>query len=382
MALALVVRASEVPRDRNGRWSDSCVSYLSVVADDRVSAAPADADQLGPRVATEQEEHDFGKADVGGSGEHAFAIKNAGSLPLRLSLGKTTCGCCTCVCQTTFPPEDVLPGNSVDVVLKWTSKHYVGSFRATSTILTNDPRRPEVRLAVTGRFTGPVGVVPARLVFSGVRVGHAASGEVRVFSYLDEPLEIVGADLPDAHVRVAWHPLSAEQLRDDPTAKAGYRVCIDLDAGMPAGTFHHTIRLKTTSRTTPRIDIPVEGAITNDISVAGRGWNPQTGAVTIGSVQSRDGTQWSLLLVARGSHAKDARFQLVNVFPDVLDVELAPTRYVSETDCALCPLKIRIAPGSIAATHLEPGQLGRITIQTSHPVLPQLDILVRFAITN
>ena len=62
------------------------------------------------------------------------------------------------------PGGPVAPGKSADVTLEWKSKLYVGLFRQTATILTNDPGRREVTLSITGRFTGPVGVVPSQLV--------------------------------------------------------------------------------------------------------------------------------------------------------------------------------------------------------------------------
>ena len=121
----------------------------------------------------------------------------------------------------------------------------------------------------------------------------------------------------------------------------------------------------------------------NDISIAGRGWNAQTDVLTMGTVRSREGTEWSLLIVARGPHAKDLRLKPVHIVPaSRLTSKLGSTRYISETQLSLTRLMIHIPPGSEPATHLgaEQGEPGRITIQTNHPRQRELNIQVRFAV--
>ena len=146
--------------------------------------ATASPTRSGPRVAVDREEHNFGKADVGVTGRHPFVFTNTGNEPLVLSQGRSTCGCCTCVCAAQLPQGAISPGRSAKVTLEWKSKLYVGPFRQTATILTNDPDRREVTLLIVGRFAGPVGVVPLQLSFNSLRTGHAATADVRLYTYL------------------------------------------------------------------------------------------------------------------------------------------------------------------------------------------------------
>jgi hypothetical protein len=344
------------------------------------------AEPSGPRAVVEHKGHDFGAIDVDVTAGHDFVFTNAGDCPLVLSPGRTTCGCCTCVCAVRLPEGPIAPGASAGVTLRWKSKLYVGPFRQTATILTNDPHRPEVTLRVTGRFKGPVGVVPSLVRLSGIPPGESAATEVRVINYLPEPLEIVGWEPADRstaeQIDVAWERLTGEQLRDDPEARGGYRVEITVKPGLPVGSFRQRILLETRSATVPTVEIPIEGTVAGDVFLAGRGWNAQTGTLSMGTIDRRRGAEWTLLVVVRGQHAEHVKLEPVEVVPDVLEVSLGPTIHTSGKALSRTRLTIRIPPGSEPAVHLGSGEgePGRIVLRTNHPQLPELRMRVRFAV--
>jgi hypothetical protein len=66
--------------------------------------------------------------------------------------------------------------------------------------------------------------------------------------------------------------------------------------------------------------------------------------------------------------------------PDLLLVKLGERE--DDGKVTLIPLTIQIPKGSPPASHLGPTQekLGRITLKTTHPDVPELQILLRFAI--
>jgi hypothetical protein len=346
------------------------------------------AERAGARVVVEREEHDFGAIDVEVTGRHDFVFTNAGDRPLVLTRGRSTCGCCTCVCAVRLPEGRIAPGMSASVTLEWTSKLYVGPFRQTATIGTNDPNRPEVTLHVAGRFKGPVGVVPSLVRLSGISPGESVTTEVRLINYMSEPLEIVGFELADPttaeHFDVAWERLAAERLRDDAEARGGYLVRITLKPGLPVGSFRQRILLETHSATVPTVEIPIEGTVASDVFVAGRGWNAQTGTLSMGTVNRRRGAEWTLLVVVRGPHAADVKLEPVEVVPQVLDVSLGPTIHTSSKALSRTRLTIRIPSGSEPAVHLGSGhgEPGRIVLKSNHPQVPELRMRVRFAVAE
>ena len=63
-------------------------------------------------------------------------------------------------------------------------------------------------------------------------------------------------------------------------------------------------------------------------------------------------------------------------------MDLGPTTPVNDGAMSRTTLTITIPPGSPPANHLgsDMGKLGQIKIKTSHPKVPMLRILVRFAV--
>jgi len=348
-------------------------------------AAPI-AGPSGPRVVVDREEHDFGGIDVGVTGRHAFVFTNPGDGPLVLQRGRSTCGCCTCACAVGLPEGPIAPGGSADVTLEWTSKLYVGPFRQTATICTNDRDRPEVTLRVAGRFKGPVGVVPSMLRLSRVAEGRPATAEVRLYNYLDEPLEIVGYECADpltaAHFDVAWERIPADEARKETDARGGYRLRITIRPGMPRGAFRQRIVLETNVESARRVELPVEGVVAGDVSIVGFGWSAPTGVLSFGRVKRAQGAERTLMVIARGPHAEQMKLKAVEVVPDVLAVKLGETAYSESSAVSQTRLTVRIPPGTPLAAHLGPreGKLGRIVLETSHPHAPRLEIRVRFAV--
>lgn len=380
-------------RGRSSQWTVWLLPIVTVAlawtaASTAADVGPAGTDCTGPKVVVEEERHDFGKSEVGVGGRHAFELENHGDQPLLLTRGRSTCGCCTCVCAVRLPEGPVGPGKRAQVTLEWKSELYVGPFRQTATILTNDPERPELTLSVHGRFTGPVGVAPSRVTLGSIRFGQKTTSEVRVFNYTPEPLEIVDCERAASAVAdyfdVHWHPLSAEETAEEGEARGGYLVRIEIGPGLPIGAFEHEIVLETTSKLVPHIKLPVQGTVVSDVSVVGRGWNAQTGMLSMGTVRRSEGADWPLLIVVRGPHAREVRFKPVRNVPDGLIVEMESSQYVADTGLGLTRLRIRIPPGSEPSTHLgnERGEAGEVTIQADPPVLPNVNFRVRFAVAE
>jgi len=347
--------------------------------------APVD-EPSGPRVVVDAEEHDFGGIDVGVTGQHAFVFANTGDRPLVLQRGSSTCGCCTCACAVGLPEGPIGPGGSAQVTLQWTSKLYVGPFRQTATIRTNDRHRPEVSLHVVGRFKGPVGIVPSMVRLSRVAEGRSATAEARLYNYLDEPLKIVGYQCADPataeHFQVAWEPIPADEARRETDARGGFRLRMTVKPGMPHGAFQQRIVLRTNVASVATVELPVEGVVAGDVSIVGFGWSAPTGVLSIGRVKREQGAERTLLVIARGPHAKGMKLKAVEVVPALLAVELGETSYSASSAVSRTRLDVRIPPGAPPGAHLGPpeGELGRIVLETSHPDAPRLEIGIRFAI--
>jgi hypothetical protein len=113
----------------------------------------------------------------------------------------------------------------------------------------------------------------------------------------------------------------------------------------------------------------------------GRGWDSDTGILTLGEVSHRTGVQRRLTLVVRGPLRKQVEFKPVQIAPSVLKVKLGQPSELNGVVVEV-PLIVDVPQGSPPANHLgsKQGELGEIILETTHPQVPKLRILVRFAI--
>jgi hypothetical protein len=117
-------------------------------------------------------------------------------------------------------------------------------------VRTNHPRKPDLRIPVSGYVRPVLAVTPpvtdfgARELTSPVR----ASVEIENFSKDEIELTEVVSSLPQLEAQI-------QKDGDD------YYVIMILNPGLPAGEFRGTVTVRTDSRRVPRIEIPVRGVV-------------------------------------------------------------------------------------------------------------------------
>jgi hypothetical protein len=336
-----------------------------------------------PAVLVDREEYDFGIMDAEQEGSHDFVFTNVGSAPLELSSGATTCHCTVSMVDS----DPVPPGKSTPVTVTWKPKGKLGEYTQSVTILANDPHRPQITLTVHGDITVGVRADPPELVLSRVPLGEPGGGDVRLWCSLPgPPLAITGVTLSDDSTakffQVTPEPIPQAQVQEEKGARSGVLLRVAVKPGLPQGPFQQTISLRTNQPSHAELTLPVKGMVQSDISIAGADWNPQLGLVDIGTVSGQTGAQRRVVLVVRGAKCKEVRFKPAGTVPEFLQVEVGQTTVVGDGATAHTPLIIQIPPGSRPANHLgsEEGKLGQILLETNHPRVPQVRILVRFAV--
>ena len=186
-------------------------------------------------MVVDKAEYDFGTRDIeASSGSHDFVFTNKGDAPLSLSEGGTSCRCT----MSKLGQEKISPGGSTKVTITWKPIDKPGPYQQTAKILTNDPAQPQITLTISGRVTAAMRFSPSELVFSRLSVGETSTAESRLFCYLDKPLKILGHKWSDAatapYFDVTRQPLSAAELKEEPTARSGVLVKVTLKAGSAA----------------------------------------------------------------------------------------------------------------------------------------------------
>jgi len=340
-----------------------------------------------PKLVVNQTRFDFGRLNLDKEGNHDFVFTNQGLGRLVLRPGRTSCGCV--VAQFEENQIVVLPGRSTKVTVKYKPKEEPGPYEQTAEVNTNDPELRKVKLVITGKVTVAVKTVPSEVAFGRISAGESVARTVPVYCYLAEPpLEIQGHSFARNgiadHFEVTFGPLPSDQLEQEPDAQSGQLMRVTVKPGLPLGPIQQTIVLQTNLKTAASLEVPIVGSIGGELTVAGRGWNDETGVLEIGPVDSREGVQWRLILIARGEHHREVRFQPGPCRPDLLEVELGESFESADGKTTQTTLIIRIPKGSPGGSYLGtgPGEIGRIVVHTTHPQIPELRIPVSFAILD
>ena len=378
LAGAMIGAGAVAWRVWQARWDGKPVE----VAQGQAAAKPSPPDDHSPKVAVDHEEYDFGVMNLGAELSHDFIFTNTGRSPLVLTPGPTSCQCTVSEIRQGEAP----PGGSTKVTLHWKAREVVGEYRQTATIHTNDPARPEVQLAVSGRVAAAVWADPSELVLGQLSRDEPATARTQLLCSQSPRLEILDYKFSDENLakffQVTLKPLAKAELPVRSDVRSGVLLTVAVKPGLPQGAFQQTILLRTNLASAPALSVSVEGAVGGDITVAGRGWDPESGILTLGIVSSKSGTERRLILVAHGPQCREVKFKPVRIEPGSLTAAVGEPSLIAGGATSETPLVIRIPPGSRPANHLgaDQGELGEIVLETNHPRTPRLRIMVRFLI--
>jgi hypothetical protein len=358
------------------------------VGDLRVTSAPSGP---APQVETAETRHAFGTLGTGGSGSHEFVVRNEGDGPLTLRKGTTSCTC-------TVSDFEAIEGGSADgtrvvpsggetkIRVQWKGKPPGGPFRQQATILTDDPRRPEVVFTVEGTVVPTWKAIPDLLAVPRLSASSGERVTTDVFTYGTESPAVTEVALDDPKfaqsVSFATAPLSAEEVAAETGATGGFRLTVDLKPGLPIGPLKRTVRVSFTMPEPLVAEIPLEGTVGGDLVMAGPGWDSSRQALLLGTVSGKAGLRTRVFLTAKGPHRDSVRPTVREVVPEALQVTIGDGSPIGTGGAVRIPIDIVIPPGSRAVNHLcsQQGPAGRIVLATGHPDSPEFTIPVCVAV--
>jgi hypothetical protein len=365
------------------------LAYVEVrIDDDAIARLPGDkndpdvlkANEVGPRVAVDEPNFQFGAMQRGTHKSHEFTIRNVGQSPLKLRVGGTSCKCTLGeVSEKPLPP-----GESTKVKLEWSAKSDSGPFRQTATILTNDPQQSQLELTVDGQIMATSGVEPPDVVFDKLNIDETKAAQVYVMAMLQDDLTVSDAVLSDAATRdkfdVKIEPVEVAQLPNK-AARKGVRVTVTTKPGLPIGRFNQWLSLRTNLPEAEKLEIPVVGRVVGELSIHGIGWNEESGELILGNVKSSEGAHGQVNIVVRGNDAAGIKFEVKSMEPPELKVTIGEAKQLRE-NLIHVPVEIEVPVGTRPMVHLDTaqGEPGRIVLSTTHPKIKELSIGVRFAV--
>lgn len=370
----------------------SAVGYVSVRPPVEVSLDPSGAvagpgaDTSTPRALVEQANYDFGVMQRGSKRRHEFLIRNEGTAALRLTPGRPSCKCTAFEVNVDIVP----PGGEAKIGLEWIAKSLPGPFRQTAPLNTNDPLRPVVELSIEGNVIEPTALSPSSFVFGEVRAGEQATTSIIYYTTEDEEIELT-ATAPDREeaagkFEVRLEPVDRSEI-DDPNAVAGKRLVLTTNGELPVGQIMEWVTIKTNHELVEgevqELEVPVIGRVVGDITLHGGKWNDDAGVLNLGMVPSDQGASSRMLLSVKGQHAADTEFELISTDPKELEVEIGETNRRRD-DVYHTYLTVSIPQGTRPMIHLNTpqGDDGLIRLKTTHPNVPEVQVRVRFAVTE
>lgn len=327
---------------------------------------------------------DFGSGQRYSHMKHTFTIRNAGTTPLVLKQGATSCKCT----WTALEKGSLAPAESAEITLEWQLQTEAETFRQTAEIHTNDRQQPTVVLDVHGTVLDRVKVEPKDVVLSDLSASEENHVDLTIFGYDRPDLEVVEHTFTNQE-NASFFELEFEQADPasadrTPPPTALLRGALTIKSGLPLGPLNQTIRLKTNIPDLPELEVAIGGRVVSDISIVGPGkYQAQRSLLLLGAVESDRGAETTLRLLVKGPHRHDIQIKIAEVDPgDVLQAELGQGTPINDGAVYMFPLKVSVPAGARPVTRIGTDQTeyGRILIETTHPIAKSVPVYVRFAV--
>jgi len=199
-----------------------------------------------PRLVVDAPAFDFGQLPQGAPIDHGFDVRNDGGAPLTIIDLRTACDCTA----TLDGPHDLPAGARATLRLRCATDTTPGPQRRTVTVYSNDPEHRAMVLIVTGTVALEAAADPPRVYLGSVSAGSDGARTVALRAGNDG-VRFVGAEggAPQLRARLADG--------DD-----GPAVIIDVVPDAPLGPFQTVVRVHTTSRARPVVEVPIAGTVT------------------------------------------------------------------------------------------------------------------------
>ncbi len=281
-----------------------------------------------PRAQVKVDSFDFGSVKQGATVTQTFSVFNKGNAPLKILDVQADCGC------TVAEPEsrEIGAGSSANINVVFDTTGFRGYKVKTVRIYTNDPQDNALVFSLKGNIQRDVELDPARVYFGTIRRGQPETIEVKFNKYSTEETKITD---------ILGRSESIEIERTD----TGFLV--KLKDTVPLGIFRDRIVVKTTSKETPIIHLPVFARVNGDIVA-------QPSDVSFGLIEGPLVKEVSRDVSLSYSGPSDLK---------IVDLESDTQGLVAEV--------VEGEEGSKIRVKLKPGVRGvfhsKVTVETNHP---------------
>jgi len=259
-------------------WLGWAAVWLGAAGSARADTnAPAAAAAHAPKLVCAQPVFNFGTRDSSGEVRHDFVIRNAGDLSLQILNVRATCGCTVgSVADRTVPP-----GGTTQVTAVFSLHGREGPQHRMLYVASNDPRQPEVQLALEGNIVESVTVEPRLLFFGRLDPTVVVSSLVTLAATDHQPLRLTSAQVDSPYFTTELVPPVNDQTN---------QVRVTTKPPLKEGLIRATLVILTNHPRRPRIELAVSlfvpgafSVLPPEIVVVGRAKERMNREVTIRS---------------------------------------------------------------------------------------------------
>jgi hypothetical protein len=349
-------------------------------------SAAASKTKIGPKVVVvNNERHEFGKMDRTEHRSHVYVIRNDGDAPLTLETGQPSCGVCVKVFKV--DRSEVPPGERANVTIEWEAKPGDIEFEQSGPLTTNDPRRPTIQLTIKGTIIDTVRAERTDVHFHDISANEPAAGGINIHSFRFDDPKVENFELTNSTLapffNVSFVPLASSELAKEPNAKAGLKMNIEIKPGMPIGRIEQSVKVTTNQPGAPPLTVNIHGNVISDIYLAaGQMVAPEKLLVGLGPVQRSEGAKRTFYLIVKGPHRDATQLQVASVTPP-MDFKATlgePNR--DNPKIIRYPLNVEVPAGATPVNHMSEGAYAQVRLTSTHPDVKELNIKVRYAVTE
>lgn len=156
----------------------------------------------GPKIECAEANHDFGVLTNEELVVYAYTIRNAGTQALLIERVQTSCGCTT----TALKERTIAPGKEVQLETRLSMQGRAGGKQhKTITVYSNDPKKPQLALSLSGEIKRDVELQPDRIFFRQISGEPLAPQTSMVLSTTGKPFHLTSVETNEANFcRVTW----------------------------------------------------------------------------------------------------------------------------------------------------------------------------------
>lgn len=296
------------------------------------------------RITFASKDFDFGRIPQGEVVNVEFVFTNTGSATLEVMEVRPGCGCTT----LTNWDRVVAPGKTGRIPLVFNSRNFSGPVSKPATVTCNDPTSPSVVLQIKGEIWRPIDVQPNFVYFGSIDPETNETRVARIINNTDQPLTITELQSTNAMFRAEL---------EEKVAGREFELRVSTVPPLTGVNPQTLITAKLSSVEAPELRVAAMAMVQEPVVAV-----PRT--VMLPGVASKTASQYMVSIrnnrPAVPLAIKSAQVNLTNVTVRVTEAQPG--------------VVYNVLLGFPPEFRLEPGAVGQLVVETTHPKGPRLSV--------